>query len=121
MYEYVRIPLELRAPTSYQDYSMSIRPQAQRCGVDMTGMKPEELAQAVFKKSAKELDALRSGAFFVLLDDYSATSDAFKMLTTTNIAVPLEQCFPGPSPPTLVAISHPTHTVVRTASYNNIV
>ena len=66
---------------------------AQRTGVDMAAHTPETLAQDMFKRTKEELHAMRAGAFFVVCDEYSKGSAVFKMLTQTNIAIPLEQFF----------------------------
>ena len=61
--------------------------------MDLRGTDPERLAQDVFKRSSDELQAMRGGAFFVVCDEYSKTSEVFKMLTETNLALPLRQFF----------------------------
>ena len=36
---------------------------------------------------------MREGAFFIMMDNYSKTSDVYKMLTETNLAFPIDQFF----------------------------
>ena len=66
---------------------------AMRTGVDMGETDPEELAQHLFRQPSERLAAMRQGIFLVLADDYSKNSDIFKMLTETNLAVPIDQFF----------------------------
>ena len=66
---------------------------AQRTGVDLRGKSPQRVAQHLFECPKEELAAMRSGAFFVVCDEFSKTSAIFRMLTETNIAMPVEQFF----------------------------
>ena len=73
--------------------AMRRRAVAQRTGIDMSDEDPDDLAARIFARPQSELMAMRAGAFFILCDDYSKTSDVVKRLQTTNIALPSEQFF----------------------------
>ena len=66
---------------------------AQRTGVGLEQSTPQDLAAEIFKRPSEELRAMRAGAYFVVVDEYSESSDIYKMLTETNIAVPIDQFF----------------------------
>ena len=87
------LPREYRSPSHcFNRYSRG-RYLAQRTGVDLRGKSPQRVAQHLFECSKEDLAAMRSGAFFVVCDEFSKTSAVFRMLTETNIAMPVEQFF----------------------------
>ena len=73
--------------------AISVRFLAQRTGVDMGDQTPQQLSEEIFKCSQENLRSMRAGAYFVLADDYAGTSDVFKQLTETCIAIPRENFF----------------------------
>ena len=52
-----------------------------RTGVDLSNQTPNEMRQELFMRPADQLRAIRSGAFVVLCDRHSESSDAFNFMT----------------------------------------
>ena len=65
----------------------------QRTGMELENVAVKDFAKQIFSQPKATLAALRAGAFFVLCDKFSESSDVFRVLTESNLAIPREQFF----------------------------